>query len=682
VVRKFALVCSVVVGLVGSLAVGQSSVALVSVGGISVVAGSTGFGSSGDGGPATAATFRLPMGLAVDGGGNVYVADVVNDVVRKVGTDGVISTVAGSAGNAGFSGDGGQATNATLNEPWGIAVDGPGNLYIADLRNNRVRKVGTDGVISTVAGNGLFFSGFDPLSDGGPATSATINPLGVAVDGLGELFITDSNDGRVRKVDTGGVISTVAGNGTSSFSGDGGPATAAGLDLPLRAVAVDASGVLYIAGSSSRIRKVGTDGVISTVVGNGTAGFSGDGGPATAAQISESLGLAVDGSGTLYLTDQANHRVRRVTPAGVISTVAGTGVCANADGVPGIATSAGLCDVDGMAVDRAGTPFFTDENHLRIYKLGASVPSAPSGVTATAGNAVAVVSWTIPASDGGSPITGYTAIASPGGASCTTAGATTCTVPGLTNGTAYTFTVTAVSAVGSSMPSNPSTTITPVAPDVTAPTVSAAATPVFSIRSVVSLTYSGADAGTGIANFDVRYRRAPYNAGFGALAFPASWQHTTARSVSVAAVKGSTFCLSVRSRDKAGNVSGWSGERCTAVALDDRSLVASRGWSRRTGSVYYAGTITSIARGSANLTRTGVRARRLGIVAVRCRGCGTVGIYWNGRLIRKVSLNATTTAYRQVISIVDFGATRPGTLVIRTLTTGRVQIDGLASSRT
>ena len=214
-----------------------------------------------------------------------------------------------------------------------------------------------------------------------------------------------------------------------------------------------------------------------------------------------------------------------------------------------------------------------------------------------------------------------------------------------------------------------------------APTVSAGALPVFSLASTVGLRYSGTDVTSGVASYDVRARMAPYNGGFGALVYPSSWQHTTSAAASLTTAPGTTYCLSVRSRDRAGNLSGWSAERCTAVALDDRSMAASSGWARGTGSAYYRGTTTSAARLGVVLTRTGIQARRLTLIATRCVGCGTVGVYWNGVLIKRVSLAASATSYRQSLLLVDFGVARGGNLVLRTLNAGRTYVDGLGASR-
>ena len=222
--------------------------------------------------------------------------------------NGIITTVAGN-GTFGYSGDGGAATNAGLYNPWAVQVDNSGNLFIADDSNKRIRKVGTNGIITTVAGNGTYgYSG-----DGGAATNAGLdNPYGVAVDASDNLFIADTENQRIRKVGTNGIITTVAGNGTAGYFGDGGAATNAELSYPW-AVQVDNSGNLFIADEGNqRIRKVGTNGIITTVAGNGTASYSGDGGSATNAGLDGPYGVAVDASDNLLIADTRNGRVRKV----------------------------------------------------------------------------------------------------------------------------------------------------------------------------------------------------------------------------------------------------------------------------------------------------------------------------------------------------------------------------------
>jgi len=348
---------------------------------ISTVAGNgTGTdGFSGDNGPATSAGLDA-CGVSVDPAGIYYIADCDDNRVRKV-TNGVITTVAGS-GNPGFSGDNGPAASAQLNDPWGVAVDSADNLYIADTNNDRIRKV-TNGVITTVAGSGnLGFSG-----DNGPAASAQLYvPAGVAVDPAGNLYIADLRNSRVRKV-SNGVIITVAGNGVCcDFSGDNGPAASAQLYFP-QGVAVDPGGNLYIADTrNNRIRKV-TNGVITTVAGSGNPGFSGDNGPAASAQLYVPAGVAVDSAGNLYIADTGNSRIRKVTN-GVITTVAGSGN-PGFSGDNGPAASAQLSVPAGVAVDSAGNIYIADNARIRIltpcaFSVGpVSLQASASGGTLT-----------------------------------------------------------------------------------------------------------------------------------------------------------------------------------------------------------------------------------------------------------------------------------------------------------
>ena len=337
------------------------------------MAGSGTVGHSGDGGAALEAQLSSPEGVALDGAGNLYIADRGNHRIRKVDAAGVITTVAGT-GTVGYSGDGGAATAARLNGPEGVAPDGAGNLYIADTGNHRIRKVDSAGVIATVAGTGTVgYSG-----DGGAATAARLNgPAGVAPDGAGNLYIADTSNQRIRKVDSAGVITTVAGSSTTgAFGGDGGAATAARLNTPA-GVALDGAGNLYIADTlSDRIRKVDSAGVITTVAGTGTAGFSGDGGAATAAQLNTPEGVAPDGAGNLYIADKNNHRIRKVDTAGVITTVAGTGT-PNFGGDGGLATAAHLRHPEGVAVDALGNLYIADRSNHRIRKVVGAGPPAP-----------------------------------------------------------------------------------------------------------------------------------------------------------------------------------------------------------------------------------------------------------------------------------------------------------------
>lgn len=262
---------------------------------------------AGDHGPAVNASMVTTRAVAFDKNGDLYIADRDNNRVRKVTTGGTITTVAGN-GKAGYSGDMGQAINASLNVPSGLAVDSMGNLFIADQENHRIRKVSTNGTISTVAGTGIpGFSG-----DSGPATKAMLNvPVGLVVDSSGNLYIADQKNHRIREVTPNGIISTIAGQGRAIFGGDGGPAANASLSDP-QAVAMDQAGSLYIADSgNNRIRKI-TRGVINTVAGNGHAAFDGDGGLATHAALNVPTGVAVDSTGRIYIADSGNDRIRVV----------------------------------------------------------------------------------------------------------------------------------------------------------------------------------------------------------------------------------------------------------------------------------------------------------------------------------------------------------------------------------
>jgi trimeric autotransporter adhesin len=277
---------------------------------ITTVAGSGVQGYNGDGGPATAAKLNWPDAVALDTVGNIYIADGSNFRVRKVDiATGIISTIAGNGTN-GYSGDGLPATNATMAAPLDLCFDKSGNLFIADKDNHVVRKVNTSGVISTFAGTGAI--GF--MGDGGPATSAQLDGIwGLCIDATDNLYLADFANGRVRKVNSSGIISTIAGMGGSMiYSGDGGPATSAYIS-PER-LAIDRFGNLYITSYiSNRVRIVNNSGYITTIAGNGTAGFFGDGGPATAALFKAPSGLALDSCGNLYIADMQNARIRKIT---------------------------------------------------------------------------------------------------------------------------------------------------------------------------------------------------------------------------------------------------------------------------------------------------------------------------------------------------------------------------------
>jgi sugar lactone lactonase YvrE len=332
---------------------------------ITTIAGNGSSGFSGDGGPATAAGLDTPAGIGVDGSGDIFIINTFNARVREVSaTTQLITTVAGN-GMSGFAGDGGPATTAELGSPFGVAADSTGNIFVADTANHRIREVSAaSGIINTIAGS--------HLGDGNLATRATISPIDVTADGSGDIFIADYGNNLVRKVSPTGTITTVAGNGNFGFSGDGGPATSASIYLP-EGVAVDKAGDLFISdGVNYRVREVSAQtGIITTVAGNGTSGFSGDGGPATAAELGGPGGLAIDSDGNLYIADYGNQRIREVSgKTGNITTIAGNGT-AGFSGDGGPATSAELKSPGSLALDNNNNLFFSDAQNYRVREIAA-----------------------------------------------------------------------------------------------------------------------------------------------------------------------------------------------------------------------------------------------------------------------------------------------------------------------
>lgn len=334
-------------------------------------------GYAGDGGNALSALLFAPFGVDFGPDGSLYIADTVNHRIRKVAPDGIITTIAGSGPTGpkggGFSGDGGPAVEAELCFPTSVVVSADGFIFVSDSKNHRIRRISPDGTITTVAGSGpVGPSGGGFGGDGGPATSALLNnPRGIVLDDLGNLYIADTDNHKVRRLDPSGFIETIAGSGKSGFEGDGGKATEAALSSP-SGLAIDLDGVLYIADTENhRIRRINPDGIITTVAGRGERGFSGDGGPASMCCLHTPSDVACGPDGTLFIADTVNHRIRKVLRDGTITTVVGSGPSVFGqggffgDGLP--ATSARLDRPEGIAVlIDAGLLIIADSNNHRI----------------------------------------------------------------------------------------------------------------------------------------------------------------------------------------------------------------------------------------------------------------------------------------------------------------------------
>ncbi len=317
----------------------------------------------GDGGPATAASLGDPMSIALDGSCNIYIAELSHRA-SKVNAAGIITTIAGDD-TTGYKGDGGPATAAWLSQPHGIAVDGAGNVYISDGTSSagKIRKVNASGIISTIFGGGTL-----AFAEGSPATA--IKGIGfadgVAVDNAGNVYLCSSF--HVYKINTAGIINSFAGSAATGFSGDGGPATAAVLSHA-EGITIDGAGNVYFSDNANHtVRKVNTSGIITTVAGIGGAGYSGDGGPATLALLSNPDGIAIDVAGNLYINDAGNSRVRKVNTAGIITTIAGVGTVGDTgDGGPAI--SAEFNNLTGLAVDCHGNLYIGEEIGQRVRKI-------------------------------------------------------------------------------------------------------------------------------------------------------------------------------------------------------------------------------------------------------------------------------------------------------------------------
>ena len=362
-------------------------------GGAQIITTIAGIGSgpfSGDGGPATSARLAAPSGVAIDKKGNIFIADANNYRIRKIAPNGIITTIAGTNSPV-YNGDSIPAVMANIDVPRGISLDSIGNLYVADYYGNRIRKIDTSGMISTVAGNG--YSGYE--GDGGAATEARIHyPTDVHIAPNGDILIADTYNNRIRRVDAGGIITTIAGNGTSEtdygFSGDGGPATAARLHFPCGVVADKQGNVFFSDQHNHRIRKIDPSGIITTIAGNGNGGYGsngsvgtdGDNIPAIQAKLYFPTDITIDSAGNLIVADYQNNRVRKINPNGIITTVAGQGYFGfGGDGGPALKADVNI--PAGVAVLGRDTILIADCGNHRVRKTPSQPVRLCIGGTAT-----------------------------------------------------------------------------------------------------------------------------------------------------------------------------------------------------------------------------------------------------------------------------------------------------------
>jgi serine/threonine protein kinase, bacterial len=379
--------------------------------------------SDGTGG---AASFNVPTGVAVDAAGNLYVSEYAGNRIRKVTAAGVVTTLAGS-GAAAFADGTGAA--ASFNGPTGVALDAQGAVYVADGGNHRIRKVTPMGEVTTLAG-----SGTAAFAEGIGAAASFDRPTNLAADPAGNLYVADAGNERIRKVTPARAVTTLAGSGTAAFAdGTGG---AASFSEP-SGVALDAAGTILVVDLNNyRIRKITAGAVVTTLAGSGAfTPFSN--GTGAAATFFNSAGIAVDGAGNAYVADFGNRRIRRVTPAGAVTTLAGSGAAFLADGT---GSGASFSSPDGIAVDALGKVYVTDSSSHRIRKL------------VSVGIGELVVTWNVPS--GGAA--GYAASATAAGhatRTCVATGLAKCTLSGLTSGVPYSVSVIATSAAGASAPS-------------------------------------------------------------------------------------------------------------------------------------------------------------------------------------------------------------------------------------
>ncbi len=553
---------------------------------ITTIAGTGTYASTGDGGAATAASFRAIVDIAVDRRRNIYIAESDNNKIRRIDSSGVVTTFAGT-GTSGFSGDGGAATAATLHSPFGVAVDSSGNVYISDGVNHRIRKVDTSGVITTIAGRGSTGGTGAFGGDGGAATAARLAyPASIAFDISGNLYIVDANNFRVRKINTSGIISTFAGNGSGGYSGDGGPATAAGLWGGTSLFV--AGGNLYLCDvNTHRIRKVNSSRIISTIAGTGTSSYSGDGGAATAAYLNNPRGVVVDASGNVYISDQNNSRVRKIDTSGVITTLAGTGTSGHTgDGGP--ATAAQIEKPAGLAIDGNGDLLMGDTNDGVIRKISISGTSTTSGTLSGASSVCVSANTTLTSSgtSGGAWSSSSTSIA-------------TVSSSGVVTGVSAGSATISYSVSGASSVATMSMTVNPLP---NAGTISGLST--LCTSTTTTLTSSGSGGGSWTSSSTAR---ATVNAsgvvtGVTAGAVTISYSVTNGCGTDVA-----TNAMTINASPVAGTISGATNV-CVAANTTLTTSGSGGSWSSSaTGTATVnssTGSVFGVAAGSATITYT------------------------------------------------------------------------------
>ena len=415
------------------------------------------FGGSADG-TGSAAQFENPAGVAVDPLGNVYVADLANNTIRKVTPAGVVTTIAGTPAYAGYADGTGSA--AQFHNPFGVAVDSTGNIYVADTGNSAIRKITSSGVVTHLAGSNTFGVG---SADGVGSAALFDTPEGIAVDNAGTIYVADTYNSTIRKVTPAGVVTTFAGTAGVMGIVDG-TGSAAQFYRPT-GIAIDSAGNIYVTDLDT-IREITPAGVVTTIAGTPGISLYADG-TGSAALFNYPWGVAVDSTGNVYVADNGDNTIRKITSGGVVTTIAGTaGTTGSADGT---GSAALFRFPQGIAVDNAGNLYVADGGNdtIREGTLAAGPPGAPIGVSVVPGNDQATVIFTAPI-DTGYTITGYTVTATPSSGSPITAtgSSSPITVTGLSNGVAYTFTVTATNSAGTGPASSPTPAITPELPPI------------------------------------------------------------------------------------------------------------------------------------------------------------------------------------------------------------------------